>query len=79
MKLASFDIEISDELSSPGEPGWPPHISCAAIAIANLENPEIGPDVLFFASAPGNDSMTPSEVDGLSSVIMNLLNAFALI
>lgn len=61
MKLASLDIEISDQLTSPGEPGFPPHISCAAIALS--DDPE---NVRFYQAAEGNEQMTAQEVEHLS-------------
>ena len=59
MKLASFDIEISDTLSSPGEPTWPPHISCAAIA---LSDPDEADGVIFYSADPDSEYMTPAQV-----------------
>ncbi len=57
MKLASFDIEISDNLSTPGEPTWPPRISCAALALSDAQD-----DVIYYTSSPDSEHMTPGQV-----------------
>lgn len=57
MKLASFDIEISDQLSSPGEPNYPPHISCAAIALSDAPD-----NVIFYTASQDAEYMTPVQV-----------------
>lgn len=68
-KLASLDIEISDELSTPGEPGFPPHISCAAIALS--DDPD---NVIFFSSAPDTEHMIDEEVWKLVHAMSAMVN-----
>jgi len=70
MKLASFDIEISDDLSTPGDPGFPPHISCAAIALS--EDPA---NVKYFSSADGADAMTTAQIHDMIANIYQMRDA----
>lgn len=60
MKLASFDIEICDELENGAfDLANPPRIACAALAIQEADEE---PKVEFFQSQPGQIDMTPFDV-----------------
>lgn len=70
MKLASLDIEISNELSSPGDENWPPKIACAAVALSDYPD-----EVKFFTSSRESDAMDLSQIHDLIANLYNLKDA----
>lgn len=70
MKLASFDLEICDEIDFSG--ATVPRISCAAIATQNEPGGSIAYE--FFQSSPDQDAMTPDQVTQLAARMIELAN-----
>jgi len=68
MKLASFDLEICDELDFTG--GTPPRISCAAIAMQNEPSDPV--TYQYFQSSPERPDMTPDQVSELAARLLYL-------
>ncbi len=64
MKLASFDIEICDELNT-SDPTFVPRISCAAVALSDSEQ-------LTFWANPNAPDMTPEIVQQMFSDLLDL-------
>lgn len=63
-KLASFDIEICDELNT-SDPTFVPRISCAAVALSDSEQ-------LTFWANPNAPDMTPEIVQQMFSDLLDL-------
>jgi hypothetical protein len=72
MKLASFDIEICDELTPSPDGSVPayPRLSCAALAIQ--DTPEAEPCLEYFTSSANENAMTNEQVLGLLDTMLHL-------
>lgn len=68
MKLASFDIEICDEIDFNG--GEIPRISCAALALQDSPDGEVTFE--FFQSPPDDIAMSPEQVTAMASRLLEL-------
>jgi len=67
-KIASFDIEICDELTGSFDLMNPPHIACAAFALSDCPD-----DVSFFTSGPERSDMTPDQVTDMVLYMSHLV------
>ncbi len=67
MKLASFDLEICDELNN-ADPTFVPRISCAAVALSDSEK-------ITVWSNPDDISMTPELVQVMVTDLIELVEA----